>query len=253
MGTVNRFILARALPLTLIAASCAAWVVLGDKTPQAAIAPPRDAVFFLSPIEENASETIPDWATGADLVAEVAVVGERAVEPATSETAGHDGFELVGRSVTLTVKSVIWRSPTASEPNPTTFTMNAFGWMREDGGSQREVAVEGAARLEPGHEYVIALKWRGAECAPGDETVPARWSALGTAAVLPADDNTIGIGELEGSDVDLVDDAASTDAPVQPDSALSEFTGEQPEAVETALDEAVEDVRDIADDPTSAC
>ena len=237
MNTITKLAKGPILPLALIVASCATWVVMpGGADPVASSPASPNAVFFVQPLEENASETVPDWASGADLVVKAVVTAERAIEPRESETSEEDGFDLVGRTVSLKVSDVIWRSPNATEPNPTTVTMDAFGWMRSDDGSEREVAVEGASRLEPGHQYVIALQWRDTEQAPGDPTVPAHWSVLGSGAVLPADGGTIGVGEFEGGTLELAE--LETDAPVSPDAVLAEFAGEKPSTMEAALDEA---------------
>ena len=116
-------------PLALIVASCATWVVMpGGADPVASSPASPNAVFFVQPLEENASETVPDWASGADLVVKAVVTAERAIEPRESETSEEDRFDLVGRTVSLKVSDVIWRSPNATEPNP-----RPSLWMRSGG------------------------------------------------------------------------------------------------------------------------
>jgi hypothetical protein len=238
------------LPLGLILASVAAWMVFGTGSDAHHGTRPAGKVFFVSPLEETSGDTIPDWAAEADVVVRAAVTGEKVLQPPTSVSANKDGLDLVGRSVSLNVTNVIWRSADETRADPTSFTMDAFGWMQADDGSKREVAVEGAPRLETGHEYVLALVWREAECSPGDATVPAHWSVLGSGAALPADNNTIGVGEFEGSKVDLTDDPA--DSSIPEDSALDELVGEKPAAIESALDQA-DDSSTATPEAATAC
>lgn len=232
MGIVIRLAKGPLLPLTLIVASGMAWVVLRDGADPTSPSPTPGGVFYMSPLEETRSQTVADWASAADVVAEVRVTNERHMEPPKSETI-RDGFDLVGRVVELEVINVIWRSPDATAPNPTTFTMSAWGWMQSSDGSEREVTAEDAARLEPGHQYVLALSWRQPECAPGDDPLPARWSAIGSGAALPADGGIIGIGEFEGSAIGLQD----AQTVVSPGTALAQFAGHEPSAMAAALDE----------------
>jgi len=232
MGIVIRLARGPLLPLALIVASGVAWVVLRDGAdPVPSSWKPVD-VFYMSPFEETRSRTVADWASAADVVVEARVTNERHMEPPKSETI-RDGHDLVGRVVEIEVTNMIWRSPDTTEPNPTTFTMSAWGWMRSSDGSEREVTVEDAARLEPGHQYVIALSWRQPECAPGDDSLPARWSAIGSGAALPADAGIIGIGEFEGSSIGLQD----VQTEVSPGTALAQFAGHEPSAMAAALDE----------------
>jgi hypothetical protein len=226
------------LPLVLIVASCAAWTVLRIDRPAHSSEAADKGVFFVSPLEETASETIPDWASQADVVVKASVVSEAHPPPVDSETVGQPGMELVGRTVTLQVSGVIWQSPSMTRPDPTTFSVEAYGWMQADDGTEREVATEGTSRLEVGHQYVLALIWREAECSPGDPTVPAHWSVLGSGAALPADGNTIGVGEFQGTPTDLVDTSSGPEP--APGTALAEFAGDRPAELSPALDKAVD-------------
>jgi hypothetical protein len=74
-----------------------------------------------------------------------------------------------------------------------------------------------------GHEYVLALVWKPAECDEGDETIPARWMVTGTYGAVPADEGVVGIGEDEGVAVSNVAEAASA---ARESDALGEELGE---------------------------
>lgn len=240
--SATRLIKSPVLPVVLILVGCATWFILhAGATATGSKRPPQTSsgqVFFVSPAEETIAETVPEWANQAELVVKAHVTSEEKLAPPVSETANEDGFDLIGRTVSLDVSEVIWRSPDATRSNPARFSMNAWGWMRSDTDGDREVAVEGTSRLEVGHDYVLALEWREAACAPGDEAVPAHWSVLSSQAALPADDDTIGVGELEGSEVDLRNEPS--DLPAPPESALARFAGEHPAALRDALNEAAQ-------------
>lgn len=238
MSTISKLAKSPIPPLALLLASSAAWVAFqADSGPAADSSPSSpDGVFYLQPLEQRASQTVRDWAAAADLIVTAEVTSEQAIEPPQSETVTGDELDLLGRTVSLKITDVIWRSETATEPNPTVLTMDAFGSMRAADGSTRKAAAKGAARLEPGHSYIMALHWAAAQCSPGDETVPAHWSALGSGAVLPADGNKIGVGEFQGGRLDLVENPA--DPRVTPGSALAKFAGKSPAAMEVPLDQA---------------
>lgn len=236
--------------MALLLASGVTWFVLDDTTNE----PPttaNSATFFVHPLAETTAETVDDWAAAADVVVNAEVVDEQRLEPPRSETATGDGVDLVGRSVTLRVTDVIWRSPAAAQPNPERFTMNAFGWAQANDGSAQEVAAEGAPRLEVGHEYVVPLRWREAECSPGDPTVPAHWSVLSSRAILPADDGRIGVGEYEGSIVDFAGTRGS--APERASTALIKFAGGKPMDIGPALVKAEKQAPERQAAPKSAC
>ncbi len=242
------------LPLSLIAVGCAGWTVTrADSDARVTSPASSDGVFFMHALEENSAPTVPDWAGAADVVVEARVVSERAVELPRSETDTKEGLRPVGRDITVEVIDVIWRSPDATVASPKTFDMAAWGWMRVDASTKREMVTPGAARLETGHTYVMALEWREAQCEDGDEPVPAQWTAIGSGAVLPADGDTIGVGEYEGSHVDLVDDISEPQAEVMDESALGEFVGDEPAALADALDDAADDTGLTTSESASTC
>ncbi|WP_225631339.1 hypothetical protein [Streptomyces solaniscabiei] len=121
-----------------------------------------------------------EWVAYGDHAAVVRVTRESATEPDPK-----DG-DYVPRTVTATVTQVIWSRPGAPRL-PEEFTLRAHGWHTTLWGGREEVAREGAPRLEPGHTYVVGVigTRTGAEL-------------IGDDAALPYDDETLGLGELEG-------------------------------------------------------
>lgn len=134
-----------------------------------------------------ADSTAADWARTSDYV----VVARAVSEQAHSNGPDSDSVE---RSVELDIKQVVWSRPSPSRPLPPTVTVTAFGWTDEN----IPLAFSGTPRIEPGHDYVVALVWVSARCEPGDAAEPAQWTPLGGNAVLPFDNARIGYGESEG-------------------------------------------------------
>ena len=98
----------------------------------------------------------------------------------------------------------------------------AWGWHFADGkvSNRTEMAASDAPRVETGHHYLIAVAWQEARCSPGDQPVPARWRALGSDAIVPYDEQTVGQGETEGhaqtvSQAAAKADEAGPDVPVE--------------------------------------
>jgi hypothetical protein len=60
------------------------------------------------------------------------------------------------------------------------------------------MALVDQPRVEPGHTYVMAIRWEEARCSPGDAPEPARWRGLGEGSEVPFDKGVLGQGELEG-------------------------------------------------------
>ncbi|MEU3660314.1 hypothetical protein AB0E77_11185 [Streptomyces sp. NPDC032940] len=121
-----------------------------------------------------------EWVAHGDHAAVVRVTRESAAE------AGPKDGDYVPRTVTATVTRVIWSRPGAARL-PEELTLRAHGWYTTLWGGREEAAREGAPRLEPGHTYVVGVvaTARGAEL-------------IGDDAAVPYDDETLGLGELEG-------------------------------------------------------
>ncbi|WP_455360716.1 hypothetical protein [Streptomyces sp. SYSU K21746] len=131
------------------------------------------------------SVTGTDWVTYADQVVVVRPVAEKEIPPSADEREAGEGY--IGRSATLEVDRVLWSrggAPTA----PASVTLDVAGWTFQ-GDQRREFAVHDSPRLEKGHTYIVALA----------RLQDGTWSALGSSAVLPYDNETIGKGESEGT------------------------------------------------------
>ncbi|MFT4083593.1 MAG: hypothetical protein QM638_13500 [Nocardioides sp.] len=196
--------------------------------------------------EMTSSTTIADWARVADYVVVGKVTAEERVEPGDSETADA-GDDLVGRNITVAVDTVVWKAAGVTREQPSTFTMAAYGWQHSSSG-EVELAPEAGARLEVGHQYVLALAWMAAHCSTDGESTPAQWTTIGSGGALPADDGFVGDGEFEGT----VTDAASTS---ETDSVLDRYRGDRPARVGEgvgAVEPARSDIFSAADPDCAA-
>lgn len=140
-----------------------------------------------------------DWVRTSDYIVVAHAVSEQAL-PDREEGGGS-----IERSVELDIKQVVWSRPNPSRPLPPTVSVTAFGWTDDN----IPLAWSKTPRIEPGHDYVLALVWTPARCAPGDPAEPAQWTPLGSNAVLPFDSARIGYGESEGRLVVGDEDQAS--------------------------------------------
>jgi hypothetical protein len=116
-----------------------------------------------------------DWVSYADHVAVYSVAGEQAV-PTTPEELETDGG-VQGRVVTLETRRVLW-SAKGAPPLPETFTMDALGWVYEEG-RRYEMAMSDAPRVAVGETYVAPL------ARVRDGTGQLAWWPLATGAQLP--------------------------------------------------------------------
>ncbi len=213
-----------------IAGSCVALAVGGGLSVRI-FSPAETPTLVLSSFSEMfSSETPVDWATSADHVAEVTVVGE---------SAGRREAGSIERIVALQVDAIHWSRVGAKEL-PTSFSMPAFGWAETDSG-RAELAAADTPRMEPDHHYLVALILLEPRCNADDGLVlRGGWSVIGSGGVLPLDRADIGFGEIEGTAkqsitglpgtmraaaetardvaalVDLVEQATPADRPAQP-------------------------------------
>ncbi|MGP3938400.1 hypothetical protein [Streptomyces sp. 6N106] len=144
------------------------------------------------------NRTASDWVTYADHVLVVSATSEKEVAPTQQEVERGEGT--VGRTVALTVDKVLWSRPDAPRPAPDAWEYSAMGWQFQDGdtGKRTKMALVDQPRVEPGHRYVMAIRWEAAACSPGDDPEPAQWRGLGEGSEVPFDSGVIGQGELEG-------------------------------------------------------
>ncbi|MFE6971286.1 hypothetical protein [Isoptericola sp. NPDC057653] len=184
--------------MTARRASGAAGVLLaalaGCASPDAAS--PTPGVVVATAEDSFPTTTAVDWVTYADHVLVATVVDEaEAVRP--WEDGNPEGERYVAREVALRVDDRLWSAADPRHrPPPDRFSMAAAGSLDRDGG-RIPWAIEDTPRMEVGHTYVVALVWRPEVEDPTTPT-PAHWAWLGTDALLPYDDGTIGVGELEG-------------------------------------------------------
>ncbi|MCG0288031.1 hypothetical protein [Streptomyces sp. PSAA01] len=139
-----------------------------------------------------------DWVTYADHVVVVSATGEKEIAPTQQEVERGEGT--VGLTVALTVDKVVWSRPDAHRPAPDTWEYSAMGWQFQGGdtGNRTKMALVDQPRVEPGHRYVMAIRWEAATCSPGDDPEPAQRRGLGEGSEVPFDAGVIGQGELEG-------------------------------------------------------
>jgi len=210
----------------------------GEDTATSTSMRPTSGIRFVDAVEEHPSESVQDWRTYADLVVLASVSAESPPKVDSGRGSDSSGVDLIGRTVNVMVKEVLWKS--TDRPAPDQFNIEVFGWFVSDQGELSEAAARGAPRLEPGRSYVLALGWRGAMCSEGDETEPAHWSVIGTRGAVPADGGKVGIGEFEGSTLNA-DDLEGVDTGLGADSVLLTYSGMPPAAIAKGLDDAKAD------------
>ncbi|WP_433515948.1 hypothetical protein ACQP2T_10425 [Nonomuraea sp. CA-143628] len=177
----------------------AALTVAGVATVNAADrAPAPRQVVMADGDDRLPSITATDWVTYADHVVVVSATSEETIPPAQIEIERGEG--LIGRKVNLEVKKVLWSREDAAQPAPKEWQYNASGWTFTEGNlnSPTPTAIYDRPRIEPGHQYILAITWEGQHCAEGDTPEPAKWMGLGEGSELPFDGDVIGQGEEEG-------------------------------------------------------
>ncbi len=85
------------------------------------VAPSEGGVIVASSRNRRAAQTADDWATYADHVLVITVVGEIKVPPSDKEVARGEG--LVGRIAVIRVDDVVWSAKDAPMPAPSGFEM----------------------------------------------------------------------------------------------------------------------------------
>jgi hypothetical protein len=201
----------RRMPIGALTLAVSAMTFAGCATterPEPAAAPPA-SVAPPSPNEavadvrlghgrnRTASETAGDWATYADHVLVVAVVGESRIEPSAKEKQRGEG--MIGRTVSLRVDKVLWSAPDAPQPAPTGVSLSAAGWVfNSESGTEKSAkfGLHESSRLETGHTYVKALEWIDDPCS--DDAKKGSWEGLGSGDTIPFDKGVLGVGEFEG-------------------------------------------------------
>ncbi|MDK1474855.1 hypothetical protein QNO07_15745 [Streptomyces sp. 549] len=129
------------------------------------------------------SESAADWVTYGDHVAVVRLSLEKKLPVSEEDQVNGEGY--VGRSVTMTVRKVLWTRD-AAPALPASVSFNASGWVMKDG-RMTPVALHDTPRLEKGHTYILALS-----------RYSDGWAPTGSGSTLPYDSRVIGEGESEG-------------------------------------------------------
>jgi hypothetical protein len=138
------------------------------------------------PSDTSPSETAKDWVAGADHV----VVATPTAQQDTNRRDFDQGAiqYQTDRTVTFRTDNVLWSSKRSQQPIGEGFDMVAAGWKVFRNSDERTKRTTAAApRLEPGHTYILAIRWSA-----------GRWEVLGEGAAIPFDDGTVGQGEWCG-------------------------------------------------------
>jgi hypothetical protein len=204
------------------------------------------SVFPVTMDEYYATWSVQDWVNLADYVALVKVVGEAPEKQAKAEG---EGFDLVGRTVTVEVEQTLWESSFAPQQLPGSIDFTALGTMVDETGVEYDAIMNGSSRFEVGHEYVVALVWIREQCSDQDGDTPAHWAYIGSGGVLPADGGMVGAGEFEGRIID----AAEAAKVAQSESVLAQFAGKPADGLTEVLTAANVNRIDYLDNPKSIC
>ncbi|NRQ36569.1 hypothetical protein HII36_32755 [Nonomuraea sp. NN258] len=211
------YALAVGVPLVIVTAAVTLVAASGERpagprppaaAPPAAAGPAPDGEVVLGDgRDRTASVTASDWATYADHVVVVTVVGESKRSPSRTEVERREG--MIGRTVSLRVDKVLWSAPDTPQPAPATLLESVPGWVfnDNDGRGTRKFAIKNSSRVEVGHTYVKALEWEDDVCS--DDPAKGRWEGLGSGGVIPFDGGVLGVGEFEGRPRTLAEARAS--------------------------------------------
>lgn len=220
--------------MVLVVSACGAHQETSESTDE-----PDEQVFLVEASDHLPSVTAQDWVTYADHVLVVTVDDEEALDPFADEVERGEG--LIGREVSLSVDDVLWSGQHKSRPSPQELEWSTAGW-RFKGAPDDRTTVSGSdtSRFEVGHTYVVAVAWEQARCSPGDERQPAGWRLLGSGAVVPYDEGTLGDGEFEGTTQRFSDLKQSEEA----GSLRAQVLGETDVQLVTALKRATPTARE---------
>ncbi|MBX9397919.1 hypothetical protein K4749_31125 [Streptomyces sp. TRM72054] len=136
--------------------------------------------------DPHPSQTARDWVENADHVVVATPVREEETNRREFKKGAYR-FQ-TDRTVTFRTDDVLWSAPRPDRPIAEGFDLTAPGWRihRASGNRVKRTAAY-APRLEPGHTYLLAVRWT----ADG-------WAVLGEGAAIPFDDRTAGRGEWCG-------------------------------------------------------
>ncbi|MGV9291014.1 hypothetical protein [Streptomyces sp. NPDC003719] len=139
-----------------------------------------------TPSDTSPSQTAQDWITGADHVVVATPTAEQDINRRDFDK-GAIQYQ-TDRTVTFRTDDVLWSSKRSQQAIDDGFEMVAAGWkVFRNSGERTKTTTAAAPRLEPGHTYILAVKWSA-----------GRWEVLGEGAAIPFDDGTVGQGEWCG-------------------------------------------------------
>ncbi|MFJ3665843.1 hypothetical protein ACIPSE_05250 [Streptomyces sp. NPDC090106] len=177
-------------------------------------------------VDDRPSQTAKDWVTHADHV----VVASPTAEKDTNRrdyTAGQYAYA-TDREVTFRADQVLWSARQPDRSLDKEFTMTAPGWQVTRGGTRVKRTAPNASRLEPGHTYLLALRW-------SDDG----WTVLGEGAAVPFDDGVGDQGEWCGRELGKEDVASAERFSRSDDHSLEKAVlGQDAAAVTRALTKA---------------
>jgi hypothetical protein len=178
-----------------VTAACSA---PGPQQPQPAApqGPAAERVVLSEGSDRTASRSAGNWATYADHVLVVTVVGETRHPALKKEIDRGEG--LIARTVRLRVDKVLWSAADAPQPAPAEVKLAAAGWLFSNRSAtvESKIAIRDSARLEVGHTYIKALEWIDDPCS--NDPKRGSWEGLGSGDTIPYDAGVPGAGEFEG-------------------------------------------------------
>ncbi|MFJ8540774.1 hypothetical protein ACIRFH_01945 [Streptomyces sp. NPDC093586] len=179
------------------------------------------------PSDSSPSQTAKDWVAGADYVV--------IATPTAEKDANRRDFDKgtlryqTDRAVTFRTDDVLWSSKRSRQSLGEGFEMVAAGWQVFRGSDDRVKRTTAAApRLEPGHTYLLALRWSAGQ-----------WTVLGEGASVPFDHGTVGRGEWCGRSLSEDDVARGERFSRRDDHSLEKtLHGQDKQAVTRELEQA---------------
>jgi hypothetical protein len=146
---------------------------------------PESRLSVVDPDAAFYAGTLQEWKDYGDAIVTARVIADRD-DPRTPADPDENGG-LYNRIADVRITHVFWVRDAAHRP-PATFHLSVWGWWRKDGG-ETPIVVRGDPRLEPGHNYLLAM----AHLRDG-------WAPMAGGAAAPFDGGIVGRGEWKGRD-----------------------------------------------------
>lgn len=177
--------------------------------------------------DDHPSQTAQEWVTHADHAVVATPEREEETNRRDFET-GQFQYQ-TDRTVTFRTDEVLWSAAKPRRSLGKDFEMTAPGWsVYRESGTRIKRTAPSAPRLEPGHTYVLGLRW-----------TDDGWTVLGEGAAIPYDDGTADRGEWCGRVLTEEDIAHGERFSRKDDESLEKtVAGQNAQAVKRALDQA---------------